>query len=206
MARKVQGPVPNRRHVYVPKALGNRLAPTEDQVQVHLRMPSEADRRRAMARAMGVKDFEGQKPLPGMFITAGQELARLCVFRVENYEGAAGPIVDGDDFADHGETELVTEVGDVLIGGIALTKSWCKSCGESLADDAKVCPECAKAGAKPKDQEIVEGEGQPSADSSASNGSETLSAGASATEGQSTAPAAVGAQGGATSPTEGLLS
>lgn len=183
MARKAPGTTPGRVEWYTPKADGNRLAPEDDRVRVRLRMPTAADQRRAFARAVEVRDVATGEVSVGSYAIAGQELCRLCVLEVKNYDTPAGePMADGEDFATHAEDAFLSEVGDVLMGATALTTDWCKACGTALTDLSKAC-----SNKKCKSKEVVEGEEAPSAASSGSSGSESLSEPQSVTEGRSDA-------------------
>ena len=201
MARKARNlPPPTKADWYVPEADGNRLAPPEDRVRVLLRTPTASDMRRAAARSVDKEDIEGGRPRMGWSVIFQQELVRLCVLRVENYDGPAGAIVDGDDFATYGEDAFLTETGEKLITTGSLRVDFCEVCGADLPDGEKKCvnPTCPTV-LEGKAQEITEGEGVPSDDSSGSNGQVTPLAGRSAPEGQSSASEDAPGQGGGTS-------
>ena len=133
MARKIQGYKPHDEREYIPKAFGNRQ--DDAPIRVWIKTPTERDKREVEGDGSVIRfavDKDGS-PLrdsvgnPLMEIDSEETMRRhhraleRFVSRVENYSRAEGPIDTGAEFAEHGETEIVTEVYREIIGAVSLS-------------------------------------------------------------------------------------
>lgn len=131
---KTTGHKPNEEREFVPSSFGNRQDPTP--CRVWIRTPTEKDKReihgdRSVVRfAVGDdgKPVIGENGLPMMEVD-NQESTRLhhaavsrCVVRVENYIGPGDvPITSGAELAEHGATDIVTEVYQEIMKSLSLS-------------------------------------------------------------------------------------
>ena len=125
--------------MHVPDVLGNRGAPTADQVRVRLRYLSEGEKRRAAAQLMRqvVTGGDGKQRveldddgIPTVTHASAQawkqQVLRSGVIAVEGYQrrGSDGepiPIATADDLIEYGEAEIIEDVLCELWLGLALS-------------------------------------------------------------------------------------
>ena len=123
--RKVCGHKPGAEVKFVPTSFGNDR--DDDPVTVWYRSPSERERRRLLAGGDEITVRQGDDGKPVVKTTSASNVDRqtrtieALVVKVKNYTGRKGPIANGEDLAEHGETEIVTEVFNELTSNLALT-------------------------------------------------------------------------------------
>lgn len=147
--RKVGGPTPGQLREYIPKAFGNRR--DRDPVTVVVRTPTEADKRALSALGDATRvvvDNDGQPVTTGQgnyvievdtakAVEVDQATVRRFVVEVRNYTGADGKAIDtADRLAEHGETELLSEVASEIRTALSLTASEGKDCAGSSDSSA----------------------------------------------------------------------
>lgn len=131
--RQIAGEKPGSEVSYTPEAFGNRE--DSEPVRVSYTVPSERERRKMVSAGDTIEvkpnpDDPDGKPI--IVTKADQHVDRQahalesCVLRVEGYQGRGGPILTGTDLAEHGETEIVSEVYNEIMGNHDLTEDEAK--------------------------------------------------------------------------------
>jgi len=139
--RRVCGEKPGTEVVFVPVSFDNRSDPTP--VRVKYKVPTEMERRKLLVfgRSVSVRVDEDGKPTgmtmdeQGNVDRVTNALSELVLF-VENYEGRAGPIINGKDLAHHGDDLMVKEVYEEITRSVVLSDGEVKkSDGSSDSQD-----------------------------------------------------------------------
>jgi hypothetical protein len=152
MALKVKGFPPHEDRVYVPKAFDNRKSDTP--ARVWIKTPTEKDKRDVAAddnvvrvaideKGVPIKDKDGNPMMEFVSTSTVEMQARVLgrfVTRVENYDGAAGPILTGADLAEHGDTGVVLEVYQEIMLSVSLSESESKNSEGSPASSSGAIP------------------------------------------------------------------
>lgn len=126
MVRRIDRPPAGLIRVFCP----NPEDPPEDQIQVTLRVPTEADRRllsELMFQAsLGAKTVEDKAAAAGMSQGWQKRALEGWVERVENYERYSDegwvPIATGADLFLHGEYVIVTAVALEVFSSVRLSE------------------------------------------------------------------------------------
>jgi hypothetical protein len=170
MALRVKGFKPHDEREYVPKARDNRKSDTP--TRVWIKTPTEKDKRDVAAddsivrvsvdeKGIPIKDAIGNPMMEFVNKSTVEMQVRalgLFVARVENYVGAAGPILTGEDLAEHGDTDVVLEVYQEVMLSLSLSEvesknsegSPASSSGATRVSDGTVTGACEPRTSEPE--------------------------------------------------------
>ena len=137
MARKVNGPAPGGRREYIPEVFENREDP--DPLKVTIKDPTEAEKREMVKRQTALLTDGSGAPIldehgnPRISVNMDGMLAWQLAAVTAHVEAMSGYEVRGIDIdtgaklAEHGETELISEIALEILTGAGLTEGEKKS-------------------------------------------------------------------------------
>ena len=121
MARKVLGPKPNEVREFVPASFDNREDP--EPLRVWIKDPTEGEKRKLVALQHEMQGDQIKLNADVSVMVAWQtETVRRHVTKVSNYSMRGVDITNGDQLADHGESEILAEVALEIFTAASLDK------------------------------------------------------------------------------------